>query len=365
MKLFDDPTVKCGYATRAVPLAEMAGVVPASCAPRVGDMVLTEILSVGKNKTIEDRDGVTLYLFEGDRILGAFGHRYATDQYEAYVPEEPVEKCDMLSVGAVCGKVVSRHTAMGEPTKLRVMGLVSDEEGRPINQLGFGVPPYVNGHGNGKRGGEVILVVGSAMNSGKTTTVGTLTRALIRTGFSVAAAKITGTAAGKDGRFFRSCGARPALDFTAAGYPSTYMISLKELLTIHRRLMAQIRASAPDYVIIEIADGIFQRETRMLLESEDFRSGIDHVFFAASDSLSAESGVRLVRSYGLPLRAAAGSITQSVLATREAEEATGLPCLSVGRMMDGTLMEILGTGRTLGSSRRDRDYVASPMGRAV
>lgn len=363
MELFDDPTIKCGYATRAVPLAKMAGLVPASRAPRVGDMVLAEVSNVGKNKTIEDRDGVTLYLFEGDRVLGSFGHRYATDQYEAYVPEEPVEKCDMLSVGGVCGKVVSQHTAMGEPTRLRVLGMVSDEDGRPINQRGFSMPPHRNG--NGSEECEVILVVGSSMNSGKTTAVGTLTRALTRAGFSVAAAKITGTAAGKDGRFFRSCGASPALDFTAVGYPSTYMIDLKELLTIHRKLLAQLQASGPDYVIIEIADGIFQRETRMLLESEDFRAGIDHVFFAASDSLSAESGARLVQEYGLPLRAAAGTVTQSLLATREAEEATGLPCLSVERMMDGTLMEILGTGRTLGLSKKDRDYISSPIGRAV
>jgi len=252
LELFDDPTIKCGYATRAVPLSEMAGLVPATHAPRVGDLVLAEVLNVGKNKTIEDRDGVTLHLFEGDRIMGSFGHRYATDQYEAYVPEEPVENCDMLSVGGVCGKVVSRHTAMGEPTRLRVLGMVGDEDGRPINQRGFGMPPHLNGGG----GGEVVLVVGSSMNSGKTTTVGTLTRALSRTGFSVAAAKITGTAAGKDSRFFRSCGARPALDFTAVGYPSTYMISLEELLTIHRKLLARLQASGPDYVIIEIADGV-------------------------------------------------------------------------------------------------------------
>lgn len=363
MQLFDDPTLKHGYATRAVPLAEMTGLVAASRAPCIGDVVLAEVLSVGKNKTIEDRDGVTLYLFEGDRILGSFGHRYATDQYEAYVPEGPVERCDMLSVGGVCGKVVSRHTSMGEPTRLRVLGLVSGEDGSPINQRGFVIPPRLNGNGRGI--GEVILVVGSAMNSGKTTTVGTLTRALIRAGFSVAAAKITGTAAGKDGRFFRSCGARPALDFTAAGYPSTYMISLGELLGIHRKLMAQIRPSNPDYTIIEIADGIFQRETRMLLECAEFRAGIDHVFFAASDSLSAESGVRFVQDYDLPIRAAAGSITQSLLATREAEEATGLPCLSVKRMMDGTIMEVLDSGRPLQASRRNRAYVAAPIGRRV
>ena len=362
MKLFDDPTVKHGFATRAVPPAEMAGVVPMSRAPRIGDMVVAEVLSVGKNKTLEVRNGVTMYLFEGDRIVGAFGHRYATDQYEGYVPEGPVEKCDLLSVGGVCGEVVSRHTAMGEPTKLRVLGMVGDQYGSPINGRGFGLPPQGNGAGGGA---EVILVIGSSMNAGKTTTVGTLTRALSRAGFSVAAGKVTGTAAGKDGRFFASCGARPALDFTTVGYPSTYMVGLDELLTIYRDLLAHLRAADPDYIILEVADGIFQRETRMLLESAEFRAGADHVFFAAGDSLSAESGVRFVQDYGLPLRATAGAVTQSALATRETEEATGLPCLSVKRIMDGTLMEMLDTGRRIESNGRNRDYVTSPIGRRL
>lgn len=361
MELFDDPTVKHGFATRAVPPAEMAGVVPMSRAPRIGDMVMAEVLSIGKNKTLEARNGVTMYLFEGDRIVGAFGHRYATDQYEGYVPEGPVEKCDLLSVGGVCGEVVSRHTAMGEPTKLRVLGMVGDQDGRPINQRGFGLPPRGNGGGDA----EVILVIGSSMNAGKTTTVGTLTRALSRAGFSVAAGKVTGTAAGKDGRFFASCGARPALDFTTVGYPSTYMVGLDELLTIYRDLLAHLRAADTDYIILEVADGIFQRETRMLLESAEFRDGADHVFFAAGDSLSAESGVRFVQDYGLPLRATAGTVTQSVLATRETEEATGLPCLSVKRIMDGTLMEMLDTGRKIESNGRNRAYVTSPIGRRL
>lgn len=232
-----------------------------------------------------------------------------------------------------------------------MLGLVSDRDGRPINQRAFGLAP----RGDGGRG-EVILVVGSSMNSGKTTTVGTLARALSRAGLSVAAAKVTGTAAGKDGRFFESCGARPVLDFTSVGYPSTYMAGPEELLAIHRTLLSHLRAADPDYIVLEIADGIFQRETRMLLESDDFRDDIDHVFFAASDSLSAESGVRFVRDYGLPLRATAGSVTQSVLAAREAEEATGLPYLSVERIMDGALMEMLDAGRVLDFNKRDRAY---------
>jgi hypothetical protein len=330
----------------------MAKITPMYAPPRIGDLVLAEVQDLGRHNRMEIRTGLTMHLFPGDYIVGAFGNRYATDQYEAYVPLRPVEECDLLSVGGVCGEVASQHVSMVDPTRLRIVGLVSDEHGRTINQRTFGLTPHALDE-RFENSAEVILVLGSSMNSGKTTTAGTLARALSRANFSVAAGKITGTAAGKDGRFYEACGARPVLDFTSAGYPSTYMLALEELLGVYESILGNLRASNPDYIILEIADGVFQRETRMLLESAEFRRSADHVFFAAGDSLSAESGVRLVREYGLPLRATAGSITQSPLASREAEEALGMPCMSIERIMDGTLKEVLGTGQALEWSTRD------------
>src|SRR5215204_122454 len=353
MQLIDYPFIKYGFTTRAVPLEEMAKVVPMYAPPRIGDLLLAEVVDLGRHTRMEIRTGLTMHLFPGDHIVGAFGNRYATDQYEGYVPTRLVEGCDLLSVGGVCGEVASQHASMVDPTRLRIVGLVSDKDDRTINQCAFGLPPYAVDDHLESSTAEVILVVGSAMNSGKTTAAGTLARALSRANFSVAAGKITGTAAGKDCRFYEACGAQPVLDFTSAGYPSTYMLGLEELLGIYNSILGKLRASNPDYIILEIADGIFQRETRMLLESAEFRRSADHVFFAASDSLSAESGVRSIRGYGLPVRAIAGAVTQSPLASREAEETLGLPSMSIERIMDGTLKEVLGTGRALEWSARD------------
>src|SRR5215217_3791249 len=289
MQLIDNPNIKYGFTTRAVPLDEMASVVPMYAPPRIGDLLLAEVQDLGRHNRMEIRTGVTMALFPGDYIVGAFGNRYATDQYEGYVPRRPVEGCDLLSVGGVCGEVASQHASMVDPTRLRIVGLVGDRYGRPINQRAFGLPSHAVGE-RLESSAEVILVVGSSMNSGKTTTAGTLARALSRANFRVAAGKITGTAAGKDTRFYEACGAKPVLDFTSAGYPSTYMLALEELLGVYDSILGNLRAANPDYIILEIADGIFQRETRMLLESAEFRRSADHVFFAAGDSLSVESG---------------------------------------------------------------------------
>ena len=336
MEGLDNLKVKNGFSTRAVPPEALGGISPMTGAPKMGDLVVAEVLSVGKNKTIEESTGRTLYMFPGDVIVGAFGNRYATDQFEGYVPQGPVETCDMLSVGGVCGEVVSQHDSIASPTKLRVLGLATDKHGHPINSKSYGLSPQ------GRSGGaEVISVVGSAMDSGKTTTAGTLARSLSRSGFRVAAAKVTGTAAGKDGRFMESSGASPVLDFTSAGYPATYMLDWDELMTVYQTLLGHLDAADPDYIILEVADGIFQRETGMLLDSAAFRQSVDHLFFAAGDSLAVESGVRFLKELGMPLRATAGTVTQSSLAIEEAEQASGVPCLGIDRMMNGELLEVI------------------------
>lgn len=338
MQYLKHETLKYGFSTHRVPLAAMVGVLASANVPRIGDLVLAEILQPGKHTSLEGRDGWNRQIFPGDRIVGVFGNRYATDQFEGYVPTSPVEACDMLSIGGVFGEMTSSHSAMSAPTRLRVLGAVADAQERPLRLQSFGLPqPSVTGRA------ECILVVGASMNSGKTTTVGTLVRALSRAGYRVAAAKLTGTAAGKDGRYFLSCGAQQVLDFTDAGYPSTYMLSLAELQHIATTLIGTLEQNHPDYVILEIADGIFQRETRMLLENLDFCAGIDHIFFAANDSLSAECGVRRLQTSGLPLRALSGAFTQSPLAITEAEAYTGIPCLTIDDMINNGLWSVLPT----------------------
>src|SRR5215212_1574547 len=166
VQLIDNPTIKHSFVSRVVPLKEMARVIQMYRAPRIGDLVLAEVLRLGRHTRMEVRTGVTMQLFPGDHILIAFGNRYATDQYEGYVPSRSVEECDLLSVGGVCGEVVSRHSSMGDPTRLRIVGLVTDQDDQPINQCVFGLAPPHDDE-RFKANAEVILVVGSSMNSGK------------------------------------------------------------------------------------------------------------------------------------------------------------------------------------------------------
>ena len=336
MRSLEADRLRFSLTTRRVPLDAMVELVPYARRPQVGDLVIAEVLKPGKHTAIEDRTGLPVRIFPGDRLVGAFGNRYATDQYEGYVPRRASRQCDLLSVGGVCGVVASRHAGIRAPTRLRVLGLVGDGRGRTVNQRTFAVEP-----GPDHAVGSVILVVGASMNSGKTTLGGALTRGLDRAGLRVAAAKLTGTAADKDPRHYRSSGASPVIDFVDAGVPSTYMLDPDALHQLVSTLLSRLWATSPDAVVLEVADGIFQRETAILLRSAEFRAVVDHVFFAANDSLSAESGARHLREYGLPLRAVSGLVTKSPLMMHEVEAATGLPCLSPERIAEGGALELL------------------------
>ena len=63
------------------------------------------------------------------------------------------------------------------------------------------------------------------------------------------------------------CGASEGLDFTNWGFPSTYLENEETLLNLFETLYREAEALEPDYIVMEIADGLLQRETELLLNS--------------------------------------------------------------------------------------------------
>ena len=86
--------------------------------------------------------------------------------------------------------------------------------------------------------------------------------------------------------------------------------------------------------LVEVADGIYQRETSQLIESVRFRESLDGVLFAASDAMGAAMGVEHLQQRGYNVLAVSGRITRSPLAVREAQRSTGLPVLGIAELGD-------------------------------
>jgi hypothetical protein len=90
-------------------------------------------------------------------------------------------------------------------------------------------------------------------------------------------------------------------------------------------LGSQMAITRPDIIIVEVADGLLQRETARLFATPLFTDWIDGVIFAANDALGAQAGVSWLAARQLPVFAITGVLTSSPLAQREAEDICGLP----------------------------------------
>ncbi len=332
-------SAKLALVTHRVPPSRITRLADVPGDPQVGDLVAGEVVGIGKHSVIEGRDSRRIAIFPGDVVVGAYGNRYATDQFEGYVGPR-ADVFHLLSIGGVCGQVASQNELMRhEPTSLGFLGFVAGADGRRLNLADFGLAPIAVA---GPRP-RTILVVGASMNSGKTTAVANTVRGLARSGYRVAAAKLTGTASSKDTWLMHDAGALGIHDFTDCGHPSTYMLSLEELKRVHRTIASHLARLDPEVVVYEIADGLFQRETQLLMTDPAFRDAIDHVIFTGADSLSVESGVRRLGQWGYRVAATSGLVSCSVLGVKESETAApGVPCLSAGALAGGLLLPRLG-----------------------
>jgi hypothetical protein len=319
------------YVLRRVPEASFSSLLSLTDRPRPGDVALARMEKIGRNTNLELSNGRRCSLHEGDVLAVVFGHRYATMQFEGYARLDE-DRCDLLSMGGICGLVESKHAKAADPSKLRLLGFIGDAQERPLRLRQFGLAPRPCAHQS-----QVIVVCGTSMDAGKTHTALSLIVGLRQQGLRVAAIKLTGTATGKDTWNMLDAGACVALDFVDGGFASTYLCSGDELLDLYQLLMAHATSHKPDYVVIEIADGLLQNETAALLQNRRFTRTVDAWVFAAGDPLGAAGGVRVMRDWGIEPLAISGVVSMSALGIRETQLATELPCLTAQSLKCGEL----------------------------
>ena len=118
------------------------------------------------------------------------------------------------------------------------------------------------------------------------------------------------------------------MDFTDVGMATTFRMPLEQIEAGFDTLIATAAARGAEVVVVEIADGVFQQETRAILQSSCIRDRLDGILFAAPDALSALGGKTVLNSMNLSAFAISGMVSCSPLAAAEAAEVTGLPILS-------------------------------------
>ncbi len=326
-------SAKWSYVTRRVNEHSDFCLGAAALQPRLGDLVIAKVASLGNHQHLEDVHGRRCRLYPGDLIVGAYGNRYASDYYEGYLGTGPM--AHLLTAGGVIGTVASTHARYAEPTVLEVIGALADGQGEPLSLEQFARPMVP---AQSPRLGTLV-VVGSAMNAGKTTTAAAIVRGWVLAGLNAGAGKVTGSGSGKDRWSYIDAGATQVSDFLDFGMCSTFGYPLERLQRTLVTIRDTLVSDGADAVVLEIADGLLQSETRSL--AIGLSELADGVVLAVADPLAAKAGADMLRQWGLPLRAVSGLVSASPLAAREAAAATGLPVLTPNQLAEGAAMDLL------------------------
>ncbi|MEQ1857248.1 MAG: hypothetical protein ABL963_12290 [Longimicrobiales bacterium] len=260
-------------------------------------------------------------LFPGSKLVVVLSPRAGSSTCIARVPEKPVACLDLHGVGGQAGVIdpASQNSALyaGPPTTIKVLARLGDAGRRPLSMRDFALSVPAEPHPRHRADPPLVLVVGSDMDAGKTTTARRVVYALRAMGHRVAAGKATGVASLADLTSMYDAGASEVLDFAALGEPATIGLTEDEILSIFHRLFNHLRAAAgaSGYVVMEFADGIWYRETRMLLEHPQVRDLVTDVVFACHGILDAENGLSMLRGLGYAdkVRALSGKLGSSGL----------------------------------------------------
>jgi hypothetical protein len=293
--------------------------------PTIGDVVLVQVKRLGQHQTLENKFGRIHQIHHGTNFVGVFGNRYAPDYYESKIPKDITNTVDMVARSGVLGKVHIKNSFVADPTKVEVLGYVCTKEGKILNTKNF--PLIVPKHTQkNKKRSKMILVCGTAMNSGKSTAAAAACWALSNLGKNVRGAKITGTASLKDILHMNDAGASHYSDFSYLGFPSTYLLSNKDVLQIFNNLDLKYANNPKNYWVVELADGINQRETSMLLQHPEVRSRIHKLIFCASGAFDSIGGIDILKKkFDLVPDAISGLCTSSPLHIQEIQKFTDIP----------------------------------------
>ncbi|TBR22949.1 MAG: hypothetical protein EPO63_06555 [Candidatus Nitrosotenuis sp.] len=306
-----------------------------------------QVKKIGYHKSLVIKDNKKLRLYPDDVLVCVFGNRYATDAYEGEV--DGLDNICMLTAAGMIGTLKSKHKEIEDPTLVSFLGFIGDKNGNILNlkEKKFTIHPPI------KEMKNLILVLGTGMNAGKTTTARKLIKLLTEAGLSVVACKLTGSVSNRDQDEMRAASPKLTIDFSDYGFPSTYMCDKSELVSLFNAMLSDISKTNPDVIIMEIADGILQRETDMLLKEECVLQNTKGVVLAANDAPSAIYAANRMNNMGYTVIAVSGSITSSPLSTKEFAQHSSIPICSsanAGRELTNTVINFLDNetiGKTL------------------
>jgi len=210
-----------------------------------GDYVAGEIYGAPHRVyRIELASGRMVHALPGDCVIGAFGDRSATLEGVGSYKDISGDHMNAMTSAGLFGSVTSMSQLIPPTLKLKYLGHVV-RNAHKVRMSDFAIKSK-----NNRFNIPTILLVGTSMSAGKTTTGRLIVHELEKLGKIVIGAKLTGAGRYRDILSFRDAGADAVFDFVDAGLPST-VVAEDEFRTAIRPLLHHIDSLKPDFLVAE------------------------------------------------------------------------------------------------------------------
>ena len=259
-------------------------------------------------------------LTEGDIIIGALGNRIASSGMTGTVPEEikKHDKIHILNLGGVIGNCKDFNILLGPATECEVLGSIINNSNKQLNLHDFSKISL------NKKSSQIpsIAVIGTGIDSGKTTVTSFIIKTLSKYFKNINACKLAGTASQKDLYAYEDNGANKTSDFVDFGLPSTCMTEKSIIQDCSSSIINHISEGA-DIILMELGDGYHgDYGTKEIIQNKDITKSIEVIVICAYDISGAVNIIENLKSNNLEdkLLIISGPVTNNLSAFKQSFE---------------------------------------------
>ena len=273
---------------------------------------------------VECTDSVFRTIRKGDVIIGTLGERQALKGYSGKIPRhvEPGDWLNVLNLGGIIGKSMSETPELGPALRVEVLGAVMVQ--RNDQWVHARIQDGALEHAESiPESAPLVIVSGTAMDTGKTLAATRLVQGLTEKGLDVAAAKLTGASLMRDVQKMREHGAMAAATFTDAGIVCS---TEGDMAPVAKGILQHLNDETPDVIVLEMGDGFvgYYGVDDLLLDREIQQHTDAHVV-AATDLAGAWAAEQMFTNrYRAPITAITGPVTDNDVGRRYIENRLGI-----------------------------------------
>ena len=285
-----------------------------------GDYVEGEVVGLPTNLyRIEDRQGHMIKVEAGDWVIGALGDRAATlEGVGSWRDIRDDGVMHALTSAGLMARFTSFSTLFPEPLKLIYRGHLC-RNGVKVCMRDFAIRSTTH-----EFSVPTLLLVGTSMSAGKTTTGRRVCKEMDRAGMFVIGAKLTGAGRYRDILSYLKTGATEIYDFIDAGLPST-IVPEREFRDAIRPLLNHINARQPDLLVVEAGASPLEPYNGAALMDE-LGDSVVCTILCASDPYAV---VGVQKAFGLTPDLVTGPATTTSAAVELVRKLTGLRGINI------------------------------------